>query len=622
MGQGRLASVTGPLANSQISFAYDELGRVTGRSINGGSNASSIVFDDLGRVSSFINPLTTGTYTYLGATALVTSGSYANGQRMNFGYYGAAGDERLQEIQNLDPSSNVISQFNYGYDSEGEITSWQQQASALTGTNSYGLAYDGASQLEAATLATVGGGGSLTSSTFGYWFDNAGNRTQEQIGSATTISAYNSLNQLTGQSPTGPTHFRGTMSKWGMVTVGGNPAVVSGTGPTYQFDGVANLVAGSNTVQIVATATSGVSGTSTYQVTVPNGIGRSFTYDADGEMTNNGAGQNYQWDAANRLAVIWSGTVGNSPSTTFTYNGLGQRVTAVQKDANNNLVMEQQFVWYPGDVQPSEERDASGNVTKRFFSQGEQISGTDYFYERDHLGSVRELADSSGAVKARYDYDLWGRRTKLSGTMDADFGYAGYYQHLPSGLSVTMFRAYDPNLGRWLSRDPIASVLRTSNPLYDAEMLQGPNLYEYVGNSPVEWTDPLGLWQFTITGGDVFAGSLTFGHNSGQWNIGAQVGLGGGLSLGLDLSDSGKHCKGYSGMATLEGTYGNGLFGASAGAWVNGGYGGMGASGRIGRLSGGGGFSGGYGNSGWSGNGGYSNYGASGFAGGGESYTW
>jgi RHS repeat-associated protein len=270
------------------------------------------------------------------------------------------------------------------------------------------------------------------------------------------------------------------MSKWGMVTVGGNPAVVSGTGPTYQFDGVANLVAGSNTVQIVATATSGVSGTSTYQVTVPDGIGRSFTYDADGEMTNNGAGQRYQWDAANRLAVIWSGTVGNSPSTTFTYNGLGQRVTAVQKDANNNLVMEQQFVWYPGDVQPSEERDASGNVTKRFFSQGEQISGTDYFYERDHLGSVRELADSSGAVKARYDYDLWGRRTKLSGTMDADFGYAGYYQHLPSGLSVTMFRAYDPNLGRWLSRDPIAEA-------------GGINLYEYCYNNPVRFTDPFGL---------------------------------------------------------------------------------------------------------------------------------
>jgi RHS repeat-associated protein len=443
------------------------LGRVTGRSINGGSNASSIVFDDLGRVSSFINPLTTGTYTYLGATALVTSGSYANGQRMNFGYYGAAGDERLQEIQNLDPSSNVISQFNYGYDSEGEITSWQQQNSALTGTNSYGLAYDGASQLMSASL-NPGNGGSSTS--YGWWYDNAGNRTQEQIGSATTISTYNGLNQLTGQSPTGPTHFRGTMSKWGMVTVGGTPAVVSGTGPTYQFDGVANLVAGSNTVQIVATATSGVSGTSTYQVTVPSGSGRSFTYDADGEMTNNGAGQRYQWDAANRLAAIWYGPIGSSSNTTFTYNGLGQWVGITENDASGNPTSAKQFVWFPGDAQPSEERDANG--TKRFYPQGEQISGTNYFYTTDHLGSVREMtAATSGSVQDRYDYDLWGKQTKLTETIDADFGYAGYYQHQQSELNLTMFRAYDPNLGRWLSRDPIGE--------------EGSlNLYAYVTNDP------------------------------------------------------------------------------------------------------------------------------------------
>ena len=42
-------------------------------------------------------------------------------------------------------------------------------------------------------------------------------------------------------------------------------------------------------------------------------------------------------------------------------------------------------------------------------------------------------------------------------------------------LALTHFRAYDPELGRWLSRDP----------LRNAEMKQGPNLYAYVRNDPV-----------------------------------------------------------------------------------------------------------------------------------------
>ena len=49
-------------------------------------------------------------------------------------------------------------------------------------------------------------------------------------------------------------------------------------------------------------------------------------------------------------------------------------------------------------------------------------------------------------------------------------------------LCLTQFRAYDPELGRWLSRDP----------LRNAEELQGFNLYAYVGNNPIGLTDPLG----------------------------------------------------------------------------------------------------------------------------------
>jgi RHS repeat-associated protein len=79
--------------------------------------------------------------------------------------------------------------------------------------------------------------------------------------------------------------------------------------------------------------------------------------------------------------------------------------------------------------------------------------------------------------------DPYGRTTLVSGSSLATKQYAGMYMHQISGLNLTYCRAYDSNTARWLSRDP----------LKDAERSQGPNLYEYVKNSPIDMTDPLGL---------------------------------------------------------------------------------------------------------------------------------
>jgi RHS repeat-associated protein len=194
-----------------------------------------------------------------------------------------------------------------------------------------------------------------------------------------------------------------------------------------------------------------------------------LTYDPNGNLTNNGSGQTYQWDAENRLVSITQA----SGATGFVYDGMGHRV---QETLNGAVV--RQWVWCGS--QPCEERDASGNVTKRFYAQGEQIAGTGYFYTRDHLGSVREMTDATGAVRARYEYDPYGRVTKLSGDLDADFGFTGDYFHRASGLSLTLYRAYDPNQGRWLSRDPIGFA-------------GGINVYSYVHNNPIGRRDRLGL---------------------------------------------------------------------------------------------------------------------------------
>jgi RHS repeat-associated protein len=74
------------------------------------------------------------------------------------------------------------------------------------------------------------------------------------------------------------------------------------------------------------------------------------------------------------------------------------------------------------------------------------------------------------------------------GTTPTDFNFTGLYRHSKSNLDLAVFRAYDPDLGRWLNRDP----------LKDAELKEGTNLFAYVRNTPLNWTDPSGqgLWTY------------------------------------------------------------------------------------------------------------------------------
>ena len=82
---------------------------------------------------------------------------------------------------------------------------------------------------------------------------------------------------------------------------------------------------------------------------------------------------------------------------------------------------------------------------------------------------------------------------------DIDFGFGGHYHHQPSGLSLALYRAYSPTLGRWISRDPL-------------EEKAGVNLYQSFGNDPINRIDPLGLIDFRYYGN--WGGP---GWTGGQW---------------------------------------------------------------------------------------------------------
>ena len=149
------------ISNSDITYSYDALGRTTNRSINGGSNSIDWYYDAMSRITSEVNALGTFDYAYVDdvggsskGTLRLASITYPNSQVTNFGWYGNTGDQRLQQIQNLNPSGAMLSQFNYQYDSAGQITQWQQQQNA--NNLFYNLGYDQAGQLISAIAGSGG----------------------------------------------------------------------------------------------------------------------------------------------------------------------------------------------------------------------------------------------------------------------------------------------------------------------------------------------------------------------------------------------------------------------------------------------------------------------------------
>jgi RHS repeat-associated protein len=331
-------------------------------------------------------------------------------------------------------------------------------------------------QLLSAVLTTNSLSGAVLKQ-YGYSYDFARNRLSEKIQNGTNSSlslntaSYNVLDQLTNITSTGgPMLFAGDIDKTGAVMVAGAWA---GMYQQTNFTAYPTVAVGTNTVPVVAVDYYGNFRTNQYQVVVTNnGFTAVLTYDLNGNETSSVTStqtNTYEWDAANRLTAINSGT----NRSEFTYDGVGRRVQIIEKQ-NGTPVSTNKFLWCG--MALSEVRDNTGaTVLKRYLAGGQQVSGTSFLVTGDHLGSVREMTDTTGAIRARYEYDPYGRQTKVQGDQNSDFTYARMYSHKPSGLLLALFRTYDPNIGRWLSRDPLGGS------------------YGYAANSPFNFMDPLGL---------------------------------------------------------------------------------------------------------------------------------
>jgi RHS repeat-associated protein len=118
----------------------------------------------------------------------------------------------------------------------------------------------------------------------------------------------------------------------------------------------------------------------------------------------------------------------------------------------------------------------------------------------DGGGSVRQLTSAAGAVTDTYNYDAFGNLLNSTGTTPNNYRYRGEQYDQDLGLYYLRARYYNPQTGRFLSRDP-----EDGTP-YDPKSL---HKYLYAGGDPVNATDRSGLatlveYRFNI-GGRVFS---------------------------------------------------------------------------------------------------------------------
>lgn len=109
------------------------------------------------------------------------------------------------------------------------------------------------------------------------------------------------------------------------------------------------------------------------------------------------------------------------------------------------------------------------------------INGDAYRIITDHLGSVRlviKVAD--GSIVQEMLHDEFGRVTKDTNKGFQPFGFAGGLYDSNTGLVQFGARWYDPQIGRWISKDPI-------------KFQGGYNFYVYVLNNPINLIDRTGL---------------------------------------------------------------------------------------------------------------------------------
>ncbi len=568
---GRLTTVT--KAGGQIlTVAYDDRNRPTSRTWSDGTPAVSIGYDTAGRLGTLSSSVSALSYTYDDANHLLSETQDLNapldlapltvgysydvdGNRSGMAYpgggtvsYGYTARNQVSAITAGTPPPLAT----FSYDAGGRRT-----GKTLENGTSAAYSYDDAARLTG--IAHKTGAATFLRQLYGYnSVDNIVSR-GEQVGTAATgydVYGYDAIGQLTGV-------------QYGVA----NPAAPATPTRTASF----SYDAAGNRTSVIDSANNGgavvpYTANALNQYTAIDGLVLP-TYDANGNLSRvqTKLGQsvwNYSYDAQNRLT---GGTSSNGDTFTFTYDAWGRCVARTISGAT--LL----YVWDGWRL--VSEREVSGTEQARYIFgtvMDESLcritpTGASY-YHQDKLGSTVAITDSTGVLIERNTYGGYGAPTFFDASGSASTGslsgnrllFTGREWLAPLELNDHRNRIYSPEIGRWLSRDPIGEI-------------GGINLYAYGRNSPTTLLDPLGLCTLQIgltvnvqwgpVNFNVFAGFAFDGHGGigGYYGGGAGVGVGAGATGGLSFAGSNGDT-----IEDLGGPFGSFNAGLGAGAGASG----------------------------------------------------
>jgi len=531
-GQG--TSVTDAL-NNTVQFGY--FGGDLVSTIDPMGNVSTRFTDSVGRVVSATDALGNTTKTQYNLLNLVTQVTDAKGNNTSFTYdpngnllslTDALNHATNWTYDNMDRVATrrdpLLRQESYSYDLNGNISSVTDRKNQVTS-----FTYDALNRRKLVGYNTVVNLG-VTSyeSTKTYTYDAAGRMTQVVDSAGGTITeAYNNLDRLTTETTTQGSISYGydNAGRRTSTTVGGQPQL------SYSYDNsnrLTQITQGSSSVGFGYDNANRRS-----SLTLPNGVSMNYGYDNDsrisgityqfgattlGNLTYSydqlgrrtqtggsfartnlpGAVTSTAYDAANEL-TNWNGSTisydanGNMMSdgtNIFTWNARNQVATLnsvnLQYDASGRRIKNAAGTSFLFDGANSTQELSASTVTANLWT-----GGLDELFQRsdsnstvvpltDALGSIVALTNTSGSVVTSYSYDPFGNTT-ASGAANANPSQYTGRENEGNGLYFYRNRYYSPLLGRFINEDPLG--------FGGGDV----NFYAYVGDSPTNLVDPLGL---------------------------------------------------------------------------------------------------------------------------------
>ncbi|CRX37706.1 RHS repeat-associated core domain-containing protein [Estrella lausannensis] len=209
---------------------------------------------------------------------------------------------------------------------------------------------------------------------------------------------------------------------------------------------------------------------------------RNYVYDADGnliEVIKPEKTLRFRYDGAGRLIEFSDG----ENTTHYRYDETNRRISK-QTEGKKEI----RFIYQGQNELGTHDEEGEIRILGGT-AQGAEI-GSSIAIEKegkvlcpvhDHNGNICCLIDAeTGSTAATYRYSAFGEPIHAEGT-SISWGFSSKRKDAESGLIFFGRRYYDPESGRFISKDPLGDR-------------DGPNLYAYVANNPLMYVDLWGLF--------------------------------------------------------------------------------------------------------------------------------